>query len=156
MTRVVATALLILVSIHLSVLPPTVAGAEEQQLAPEGRGLLPKTTGTTPQEQSNLPHVFRADPSGSLSRTIFETDEDPNFRLIIREFSFPPDRQPYSLTLPFGALVHLPIGTAEISVGKKRLETPEARTAVPAGVPIEIFNYGEYPVVLRAIIVEAK
>jgi hypothetical protein len=38
-------------------------------------------------------------PSGGFSRTIFETVEDPDFKLIIRDFSFPPDRQTHAVTL---------------------------------------------------------
>jgi len=35
--------------------------------------------------------------------------------------------------------------------------TPLARTpAIPAGAPIEVVNSGEYPVVLRGLVVEAK
>jgi hypothetical protein len=34
--------------------------------------------------------------------------------------------------------------------------TPAARTSVPAEAPIEVVNNGEYPVVVRALIVEAK
>lgn len=134
------------------------AWAQEPQLAPEGRGLLPKPAeipamlgGPSP------PHPFEPDPSGGLSRTIFETDEDPNFKLVIRDFSFPPDQKPHTITLPSAAFLHLLSGSGEISIAKQRLAlTPAARTAVPAGAPIEVVNGGEQPVVVRALIVEAK
>jgi len=133
-----------------------IASAQEPKLAPEGRGLLPKPTETTPEGPTPA-HPFYTDPSGSVSRTIFETEEDPNFRLVIRDFSFLPDRQPHTVTLPSGAFVHLLSGPGEISVAKKRLElAPGTRMAVPAGAPIEVMNNGEYPVVVRALIVEAK
>jgi quercetin dioxygenase-like cupin family protein len=133
-----------------------VAWAEEPQLAAEGRGLLPNPTAVTPEGPAAA-RPFEVDPSGGVSRTIFETDEDPNFRLTIRDFSFAPDHQPHTVTLPSGAFVHLLSGLGEISVAKKRLElAPGARMAVPAGAPIEVVNNGEYPVVVRALIVEAK
>jgi quercetin dioxygenase-like cupin family protein len=135
-----------------------VAGAQEPQLAAEGRGLLPPlaempaTLGGTPP-----PHPFVRDPSGGFSRTIFETDEDPNFKLVIRDFSFPPDRQTHTVTLPSGAFLHILGGKGEISIAKKPLPlTAAARTAVPAGAPIDVVNNGEQPVVVRALIVEAK
>ena len=134
------------------------AWAQEPQLAPEGRGLLPKpaeipvTLGGVPP-----PHTFQPDPSGGFSRTIFETDEDPNFKLIIRDFSFPADGKPHTVTLPSAAFLHLLRGPGEIIIAKQRLAlTPVARTAVPAGAPIEVVNSGEQPVVVRALIVEAK
>jgi hypothetical protein len=118
--------------------------------------LLPKPTeatlaGPTP------PHPFAPDPSGGFSRIIFETDEDPNFKLVIRDFSFPPDRQIHTVTLPTGAFLHFLGEPGEISVANQRLAlTAGARTAVPAGAPIEVTNNGEHHVVVRALIVEAK
>jgi hypothetical protein len=158
MTRVIAaaTSALPAVSLWLMASLAALAQAQEPRLAPEGRGLLPKQMETIPQEQPAPPYVFKADPSGGLSRTILETDEEPNFRLIIREFSFRPDRQAHTLTLPAGALVQFPNGPVEISVATKRLEAPGTSMAVPAGAPIEVLNNGEYPVGLRAIILEAK
>jgi hypothetical protein len=134
------------------------AWAQEPQLAPEGRGLLPKPT-EIPATLGGVPppHPFEPDPSGGFSRTIFETDEDPNFKLIIRDFSFPPDGKPHVVTLASTAVLHLLSGTGEISIAKQRLAmTPVARTVVPAGAPIEAVNSGEQHVVVRALIVEAK
>jgi hypothetical protein len=134
------------------------AFAQELQLAPEGRGLLPKAAeipaalrGTPP------PHAFEPDPSGGFSRTIFETDEHPNFKIVIRDFTFPPDRQPHTVTLPSTAFLHLLSGHGEIGIAKQRLAlTPLARTAVPFGAPIDVVNSGEQHVVVRALILEAK
>jgi quercetin dioxygenase-like cupin family protein len=101
--------------------------------------------------------LFSPDPSGGFSRTIFETDENPDFRLVIRDFAFPPDKQPHTVTLRSAAFLHLLSGPGEISIAKQRMAlTPAARTSVPAGAPIEVVNNGEYPVVVRALIVEAK
>jgi hypothetical protein len=137
---------------------PGMAWAQELQLAPEGRGLLtapaemPASFGGTPP-----PHPFVSNPSGGFSRTIFETDEDPNFKLVIRDFSFPPDRQTHTVTLSSGAFLNILGGQGEISIAKNRLPlNAAARTAVPAGAPIEVVNNGEQAVVVRALIVEAK
>jgi len=134
------------------------AWAQEPQLAPEGRGLLPKPAEIPVTLGGPLPsHSFEPEPSGGLSRTIFETDDDPNFKLVIRDFSFPPDQKPHTITLPSTAVLHLLSGAGEISIAKQRLTlTPVARTAVPAGTPIEVVNSGEQLVVVRALIVEAK
>jgi len=93
-----------------------------------------------------------------VSRTVFETDEDPNFRLIFQDFSFPPDKQLRTVTLPSAAFLHVLSGKGEISVAKQRVElTPLARTpAVPASAPIEVVNSGDSPMVLRSLVVEAK
>ena len=110
---------------------------------------MPAALRGTPQ-----PHPFVTD---GFSRTVFETDGDPNFKIVIRDFSFLPDKQPHTVTLPSAAFVHLLSGPREIRVAKKPLELAlGARTAVPAGTAIEVVNNGEYPVVVRALIVESK
>jgi hypothetical protein len=140
MARVIIAAILIYVAATLAVISSISAFAEEAKLAPEGRGLLPGD-----------PTTFQIDSSGVLSRTVFETDEDPNFRFTIREFVFPPDRRSYTITLPSSALVHFPSGNVENNIGK-----PGARTVVPARAPIEVVNNGEKPVIVRTLILEAK
>ena len=82
------------------------AFAQEPKLALEGRGLLPRPPAATPEGPTPT-HSFWRDPSGGLSRIIFETDENPDFRLIIRDFSFPPDKQPHTIALPFAAFFHV-------------------------------------------------
>src|SRR5262245_39896780 len=134
-----------------------IAWPQDQQLAPEGRGLLPGPSEMPAALEGTSPHPFVSDPSGGFSRTLFETDGDPNFKLIIRDFSFPPDGQPHTVTLPSAAFLHLFSGRGEISIAKQRsVLTPGTRTAVPAGAPIEVGNNGEHGIVVRALIVEAK
>jgi hypothetical protein len=128
-----------------------------QKLAPEGRGLLPRPPEATREAPSDT-QQFSVDPSGRLSRTVFETDEDPNFKLIFRDFSFPPDKQPRTLILPSASFLHVLSGQGEIRIAKQRVELTSLRrtAAIPAGAPIEVANSGNYPMVLRALIVEAK
>lgn len=131
---------------------------DEEQLAAEGRGLLPDATdipatlGGTPPE-----HPFVIEPSGVFSRTVFQTDEDPSFRITICDYSFPPDGQAHAVTLASGALLHLRDQLPEIAVAGERLAlTSGARTTVPAGVPISVTNTGAQAAVVRTVIVEAK
>ena len=146
------------IAASLAAMASFTALAQEPKLAPEGRGLLPKpaempaTLGGTPP-----PHPFKPDPSGGYSRTLLETDEDPNFKIVIRDFSFPPDRQSHTITLPSGAFLHLISGQAEISIARQRSPlSPVARTPVAAGSPIDVVNNGEHAVVVRVLIVQAK
>jgi quercetin dioxygenase-like cupin family protein len=103
------------------------------------------------------PQSFLPDPSGGFSRTIFETDVSPDFKITIRDFAFPPDGQPHPVSLPSSAFVHLLSGEGAISIAKKPLElAPGARSPVPAGAPIEVVNNGQSPMVIRALVIEAK
>jgi quercetin dioxygenase-like cupin family protein len=148
--------LVLIISASIATVSSSATLAQQQMLAPEGRGLLPRPPAATRE----APGVrrFSVDPSGELSRTIFETDEDPNFRLVFRDFSFPPDKQPHPVTLPSAAFLHALSGNAQISIAKQKVElTPLGRApAVPAGAPIEVVNGGDYPMVVRALTVEAK
>jgi hypothetical protein len=131
---------------------------QEEQLAAERAGLLPEPT-TMPAtfEGTPPPHQFVRDPSGEFSRTMFETDEDSNFKLVVRDFSFPPDQQTHTLTLPSAALLHILGEPGEISIANRRLALRSgSRMPVPAGVPIGVLNNGERAVVVRVLIMEAK
>jgi hypothetical protein len=136
----------------------SIACAQEPRLAAEGRGLLavpsdmPAALGGLPP-----PHPFEPDPAGGFSRTIFETDQDPNFKLVIRDFSFPPDRQTHTITLASAAILELLGEPSEISIAKERLPlTAASRTVIAAGAPMEVVNNGEHAVVVRALVVTAK
>ena len=116
---------LLVIAAGVAAVASSAAFAQEPKLAPEGRGLLPRPPASTPEAPD--PHRFSVGPSGVLSRTVFETDEDPNFRLIIRDFSFPPDKQPHTITLPSAAFLHVLSGKGEITIAKQRVELTPAR-----------------------------
>jgi quercetin dioxygenase-like cupin family protein len=134
------------------------APAQSQEPAREGRGFLPHSAEVRPEGGGVPPsHVLEPDASGGISRTIFSTDEDPNFNITIREYSFPPDQQTHTVTLPSAAFIHLLSGSGKISVAKRPLDVSSAaRSAVPADVPIDVATDGDDPLVVRALIVEAK
>jgi hypothetical protein len=146
----------IVIAASVAVIASVSAFGEEPKLAPEGRGLLPRPSPTTPEGPTPA-HSFLRDPSGGFSRTIYETDVNPDFKITIRDFSFPPDKETHTVTLASGAFIHLLGAHGDISVANKRLElAPMSRTAVPAGASIQVVNNGEYSVVVRALILEAK
>src|SRR6516162_10662722 len=68
--------LLLGIATSLAIIACTQAWAQEPQLAPEGRGLLPKPAERPATFGGVAPaHPFEPDPSGGFSRVIFETDE---------------------------------------------------------------------------------
>jgi hypothetical protein len=92
--------------------------------------------------------IRRAGSRGPSSRRMRIETSSSSFAISV----FPPDRQKHTVTLPSGAFLDTLGGQGEIGIGYQRLAlTAAARTAVPPGAPIE-----EYPVVVRALIVEAK
>jgi quercetin dioxygenase-like cupin family protein len=147
-----AVALLITTALTGTALP------QGTQLAPEGRGLLPEPAETAATLGGTRPSApFEPDPFGGYSRTVFETDEDPNFKITIRDYSFPPDHRPHTLELPSAAFLHIIDGQAEFNVAGQHLAVePGKRVAVAAGAPIELVNNGQIASVVRALIVEAK
>jgi hypothetical protein len=95
---------------------------QQADLAVRGQGLLAEPAGV-PAKLEGVPptHPFACDASGTLSRTIFASDEDPNFRIVVREVSVPPDHEAHALNLP-SAVVQLRGSVAEISINKRRVE----------------------------------
>jgi hypothetical protein len=136
----------------------TVASAQELQLAPEGRGLLPEPAEmpTTLVGTSTL-QPFEGDSSGVVSRTIFETSADPDFKITIRDFAVPPDGQPHTITLPSGAYLHFFGEPGGVTIANNPTAIHMGmRIALAAGAPVEVTNNGERSLVIRALIVEGK
>jgi hypothetical protein len=130
--------------------------AQQPELAP-GRGLLAKPYQTPARPAGPSARSFTRDPSGALSRTVFTTSEDQNFDILIRDFNFPPDRQPHTITFPSAAFLHFFGEPSEVKISGQRLTLHAGdRTAVAADNQIEVTNSGERSFVVRALIVEAK
>ena len=142
----------------LVVLTPYAAFAQDNQLAEEGRGLLPEPT-TAPETLGGVPppHPFETTPSGVLARTVFETNEGPNFKLTIRDYSFPPGDQAKTLTLPAAAVLQNRSTLGDISVANQKVDLQgTARIAVPEGAAIAVTNNPDTSVVVRTITLEPK
>jgi hypothetical protein len=130
----------------------------EQNLVPKpGSGNFQSYDPSCPVNSPLCKNMFVSAASGVASRIVFESDEDPNFKIVIVDVSFPPDQQPHSISLQAGAFVHLLDGEGEITVAKQpttltRLE----RTAVSPGAPVEVVNRSNHPVIIRALLLEGK
>jgi len=135
----------------------SVALAQEAQLAPEGTGLLPEPSEEPALGGTSPAHPFEPDASGGFSRIVFSSEEDPNFKVVIREYAFPPDNKPHVVTLRAAAVVHVLGEGLGIAVAKAPLELKgSTRAAVPANTPIEVTNHGEREVVIRFTTFEGK
>lgn len=134
------------------------ASAQDDQLAAQGHGLLPEPTVAADATLGGIPppHPFVSDPSGGYSSVLFQSTEDPNFNVTIRDYSFPPDQQAHTLTLPTGALLQTRSDTGEISIAKERVPAATARIAVPAGAPVEVTASGDTAAVVRVYSFETK
>jgi hypothetical protein len=135
------------------------ASAQDGPLATEGHGLLPEPSAAADATLGGVApaHPFVSDPSGGFSRVLFQSSDDANFNVTIRDYSFPPDKQARSVTLPAGALLQLRNDVAAVTVAKQRVEAAAAaRVAVPAGAPIEVTNGGDSAAVIRVFLFEAK
>ena len=119
--------------------------------------MLPKITVASSAGGISPPDAFVPDPSGAVSRTVFETNEYPTLKIYIREFSFRPDRQARTITLPSAAVIQISGEHTDVRIAKERVALVwDAQKAVPAHTQIEVENGGTRPVVMRALIVEPK
>lgn len=130
----------------------------ERQLAPEARGLLPEPADElVARTFTAAPNAFVPDPSGGSSRIVFQSDENPDFKLVIRDFSFPPDEQSRSFSLPSGGLIHIVSGQGHVAIGNdhSRLQVG-VRAEARAGATVSVVNTGQRPLIVRALALEAK
>jgi quercetin dioxygenase-like cupin family protein len=117
----------------------------------------PQPAPGTQAPAASEPRGFIRDPSGWLSRIVFESDDNPDFKITIREFSFPPQPQAHTVNLPSFALARVVSGQAEVGTDKlKSLLSAGARTALPAGAPLVVVNNGNAPVIMRSLMLEPK
>jgi len=131
--------------------------ADDPQLAPEGIGLLPPPQAPGTLLTSNVAHPFLPDPSGGFSRVVFQTDAAPDFRIVIRDYSFPAGAAPRTMTLPAGSLLHVLHGAGHVVVGTTTLALATAPRAVAAaGTAVQITSTGAHPLVLRVVSLEQK
>jgi hypothetical protein len=130
------------------VLAGTLSPASGQQLAPEGRGLLPGPT-EAPTHLGGVPppHPFEVDASGALARTVF-TSSDAKLPITVRQISIPPDRQTRTLNVaPFAQIRRQ--GATELLANKELIESPDRNIAVPPNTLIEATNKTETATVLQ-------
>lgn len=134
------------------------AWGQDAELAAQGQGPLPGPA-QTPATLAGAPpaHPFELDASGTLSRTLFESNEDPNFKVVIRDVSVLPGQQVQTLNLNATALVEPRGGAAEVTIANQKTEpAAAARLMAPAGTPIGIVNRGTGDSIVRIYSFEAK
>jgi len=131
---------------------------QDAELAAQGQGPLPGPAQTPATLEGAPPaHPFELDASGTLSRILFESNEDPNFKVVIRDVSVLPGQQVQMLNLNATALVQLRGGAAEVTIANQKGEpTGGARLMAPAGTPIGVINRSASDSVIRIYSFEAK
>jgi hypothetical protein len=106
---------------------------------------------------SALANYFVTDAAGGLSRVVFETDEDPNLKITIRDFLILPNGKPNLLTSPAAMFVHFLSATSEVKIAGQLIALSAGqRAAVAARTPLEVTVKGGRAVVLRAVILQPK
>ncbi len=106
---------------------------------------------------SALANFYSPDAAGGLSRVIFETDEDPNFKITIRDFLILPNGKTNLLTSPAAMFVHFLSAPGEVKIaGQPMAFAAGQRIAVAARSPLEVTVKGGRTAVLRAVILQPK
>lgn len=134
----------------------TTTAGQNRELAVEGRGLLPVPViepgilSTTP-----LANSFKFDSSGELSRMVYQTNEDPHFNVVVRDFSIPPDGKNHRLTFTVTSMLQIHGDLAKISVDSQEIALPDTQNiAVTPGATVDVVNSGKREAVISVIAVE--
>jgi hypothetical protein len=102
-------------------------------------------------------NFYAPDAAGGLSRVIFETDEDPNFTITIRDFLILPNGKTNLLTSPAAMFVHFLGAPGEVKIAAEPMAFAAGqRAAVAARLPLEVTVKGGRATVLRAVIFQPK
>jgi hypothetical protein len=127
------------------------------KLAAEGRGTLPSPV-TIQGKLTGAPnYAFLSDSAELSSRVVFETEEDPNFNIRIRDYSVPPGRGPVGITSANVAILEMRTDRGTLEIGKSPQTWNQGGTAtVPAGTPIQLTNPTDRELIIRLYYVEGK
>lgn len=119
--------------------------------AAEGHGILPKPENIPNNFEGRSPKLaFVAQTSGLYSRTVFETDEDKDFKIKISEFNVPPKGGPMSLTLSSGAVIQMRSGQGRLVVNERSAELiQDSAINLPATPSVQLINTGDRELILR-------
>jgi hypothetical protein len=102
-------------------------------------------------------HPFLSDAAGGFSRVVFESSDAPDFKVTIREFSFPPSQPIQTLRLSVGGIVHVLSGEGAVLVGNVRLAVnAAARAVITSGTTLSVANTGQQPLTFRVLSVDPK
>jgi hypothetical protein len=137
-------------------LSSSTAQSLEPRMAPVARGLLPESSFANAPVASAPAWAFAPDPAGGYSRVVFETDEDPDFKIIIRDYAFPPGQGQQALRLPAGAMLHFVSGRPGVAIADAPLSEAASRAFVPPGAKVEVTTQDQRPAAVRALTLEAK
>jgi quercetin dioxygenase-like cupin family protein len=133
------------------------SGSTQQTTAPKNGGGTAQTFNPCSTNRSLCKYSFVSDASGVASRLIFQSDEDPNFKILIVDISFPPDQRTHDISLQSGAFVHLLDGEGDVTIAGQRVTLSRfERSTVPPGARLQVVNGSNYPVIIRALLVEDK
>jgi hypothetical protein len=140
------------------------AGCNSQNLldqrAPEGHGLLPRPTiPLTPPRRALANYAFQAlSPASDLSsRVLFETDEGPNSRVRVSEYSLPPHKGPSSARTEGATVLEMWTDQGTLKIGGHVQDWKQGGTLmVPDGAPVELTNPTDRELIIRIYTVEAK
>src|ERR1700722_8584182 len=139
----------------LALFAGTVSQASAQQLAAEGRGVLPGPAETPAQLEGTAPtQPFQLDASGTLSRIMF-VSPDPKLPITIRQVAIPPDQLTRTLNLAPTAQIRRE-GATDLLADKALVDPNQKTFAVPFGVPVAAVNRTPTATVLQIITMGAQ
>jgi hypothetical protein len=105
-------------------------------------------------------HPFHLDEGNVLSRIAFQAAGPSNSVIEVRDFMLPPHAKSHLAALPGPALLDIYSGEGALSLGleaeKSERLVPGQMRSVPAGQGLVFDNQGEYPLTVRAFVLEVK
>jgi hypothetical protein len=102
-------------------------------------------------------HALAPQDSGIFSRTVFEMNESPDFKVEIRDLSLPPGAKSSTRSQSETTVLEMRTDRGMVKIGEQSAEwQQDGDIVVPPGVPIELQNPTERELLVRLYLVEAK
>jgi hypothetical protein len=133
--------------------------SQADKLATQGVGLLAEPIAMPERVDGKASKFFyKSDASSGLfSRSVYENAEDPNFGVIIRDISIPPDNQSHKFSLTNVALLTAQGDLPKLVVnGQQTMFAAGSSITVTAGDVIEATNSSKRAVAVRVIEIERR
>src|SRR5579862_4807309 len=121
------------------------------KLAREGRGLLPQPiTRANSSFFLSSKNSLKQESANLYSRLLFETSDDPNFRIRIKDLSIPPRMTSADLKMPADTIVEIITGLGKLTIENKEHNWKQGTIIlVHKDVPMTLVNDGDREMIVR-------
>ncbi len=145
----------------LMVAEALLSGCQSQDVsnrrAAEGRGILERPTAVQNVVRPRRARAFQQASADSLSRDLFDADDQGKVGIHVRELCLPPGKGPVTTSWPSVALLEMRTDRGTLKIAGKPQEWKQGSIVmVPPDAQVELTNPTDRELIVRLDVVEVK